>query len=198
MGTNTEYKERNERQIREQWRTQDALAGRSGCFPASTLVLTPTGPRPILEISAGEMVVSLDPQTGERFHRRVVRRKDYMKAQLWEIVTDGRSTPITTTRHHLFLTQRGWVQARRLRSGDELQTASSLHAKVVDVWKTEVLAPVHNLITEGEHTFIADGCIVHNFAYCRALRTWLHQRWESLSAKRLRGSRLAELAPGGI
>jgi hypothetical protein len=121
-----------------------------------------------------------------------------MNAQLWEIVTDGSSTPITTTRHHLFLTQRGWMQARRLRRGDELQTANSLRSQVVEVRKTEVLAPVHNLITEGEHTFIADGCIVHNFAYCRALRTWLHQRWETLSAKRLRGSRLAKLAADGI
>ncbi len=46
---------------------------------------------------------------------------------------------------------------------------------VAKIVLTNTYEPVFNLYTEGEHTFIADGSVVHNFSYFRTLRTVFHQ-----------------------
>jgi hypothetical protein len=35
--------------------------------------------------------------------------------------------------------------------------------------------PVYNLYTAGEHTFVVEGIVVHNFSHLRVLRTWMHR-----------------------
>ena len=49
-------------------------------------------------------------------------------------------------------------------------------AHVVEVLTEPGPEPVYNLYTAGEHSFIVEGCVVHNFTTMRVVRTWLH-RW---------------------
>jgi hypothetical protein len=35
--------------------------------------------------------------------------------------------------------------------------------------------PVYNLFTTGEHSYVVDGFVAHNFTHLRVLRTWWHR-----------------------
>ena len=41
--------------------------------------------------------------------------------------------------------------------------------------QTERVEPVFNLLTDVDHTFVAAGCVVHNFTYFRKVRVWWHR-----------------------
>lgn len=147
-----------------------------GCFPASTPILTPRGWVRIGDLREGDLVVSYARAAGRTRIRTVTRRLDHAPAQIWEIALEGTRDVISTTASHPFLTQRGWIFARRLESGDLLITLEG-PKRVGSIRKTDRLEAVHNLFTTGEHTFIVQGHVVaHNFAYLRALRLWWH-RW---------------------
>jgi len=77
------------------------------CFPAGTLVDTPSGPRKIETLKAGELVLSA---TG------VNRIRDTMCNPAESLVKitalDGRT--VICTPNHTFLTQKGWIKAAQL------------------------------------------------------------------------------------
>jgi hypothetical protein len=45
----------------------------------------------------------------------------------------------------------------------------------VEGFSTEPAEPVYNIHTTGEHNFIADGVVAHNFTEFRRLRTLFHR-----------------------
>ena len=149
-----------------------------GCFPSSTLILTSTGWRQISSIDAGDQVISFNQGDSAPCISTVTQRLDHSKAILWEIHTTANSEPFRCTAIHAYLTTRGWVQARQLRTGDELlglNLQGTFRAKVTDVTESNKFEVVHNLYTTGAHNFIADGFVVHNFSYFRDLRTLWHR-----------------------
>ena len=97
------------------------------------------------------------------------------KITIWEIHLIGVEDPISTTKTHSFLTKRGWQRTDRLREGDAITTTGEHEAIVASVVKTERVEPVFNLLTDVDHTFVAGGCVVHNFTYLRRLRVWWHK-----------------------
>jgi hypothetical protein len=165
---------------RHRQRTAAALTGRSSCFTSNTPVLTSEGWRRIDEIEPGQTIMTID-RKGTLVGRRVAKRKDYSARGVWLIQTAGRVEPVETTGSHTLLTARGWVRTSRLRVGDILVAPDADHGRVTQVIRTSRFQPVHNLITEGEHTFIAAGFVVHNFTHFRAIRTALYQLWELIS-----------------
>lgn len=148
------------------------------CFPASTLILTPNGMRKISTMQAGDQVISFAQDRLTPRVSTVTKRLDHAKTVIWEIGTTYRSTPIRCTAIHAYLTNRGWVQARHLCIGDELIGASA-HGKaphrVTKISEGASLELVYNLHTSSDHTFVADGFVVHNFSHFRMLRTVWHQ-----------------------
>jgi hypothetical protein len=179
MGTNSKIKEAHQQQLRDSWKFQDQMAaasrGRGGgggsCFPASALVLTPGGEREMADIQPGSLVVST-AESGAVATRRVLKKKVHRRGRLWRVECAGESAAIDVTKRHSFLTDRGWVQAWRLRPGDRLRGIDASYRHVVTIGVTNEIVPVFNLITESEHTFVVHGCIVHNYTYWRSLRTW--------------------------
>jgi len=150
----------------------------SGCFPASALILTPSGPRSIASIQPGEVVTSYKKDTSTTCLAIVTARLDHSPSVIWQIQTADQATPLRSTAIHAYLTSRGWIQACQLLPGDELLGAgpSGQHTTTVTtVTETNTMETVHNLITTGEHNFIADGFVVHNFTYLRVPRTWWHR-----------------------
>jgi Pretoxin HINT domain len=151
--------------------------GRPGetCFAGSTLILTPDGWQPILDLRRGSQVVSYDRLTGKTSVRQVKQVKDHKPEIIWEIHFTQTKRPICTTKSHSFLTNRGWRTTRQLRSGDVMTTVGGREAVVASVIATSRAEPVFNLLTGVEHTFVAEGCVVHNFTYFRNLRVWWHK-----------------------
>ena len=147
--------------------------GGGSCFAPWTRVLTVAGEREVQDIQAGESILSYDPASGRLVARAVSRRHDHAEGRLWHIVTSRDRRPIAVTRWHSFLTHRGWVWAWRLRAGEELISGTGRPSVVRSVMRTAHSSPVYNLTTQREHTFIADGFVVHNYSFFRQTRSWM-------------------------
>ena len=149
-------------------------ASGSGCFPAAARVLTATGYRPISDIEPGDLVVSYAPDGGTTL-RPVTRKLVHGSCTIQRVVlTDG--APLRATANHKVLTARGWLQVKDLRPGDELVRVEG-RSTVGEVEAEATPEPVYNLYTAGEHTFVVEGVVVHNFTHLRVLRTWMHRWW---------------------
>jgi hypothetical protein len=159
----------------------------SGCFPASALVLTPGGWKPISSFEVGDHVLSFCRLTGAMRTRTVTRRIDHSPRPIWAIETTDSARKIESTIGHPFLTQRGWVRAFQLRAGDQLTVAGPTKYQSVDVViaarRTSREEAVHNLHTTGENNFIVSGVVAHNFSVFRNLRGWLHNIRHELAQK---------------
>ena len=177
----------------EEWKTSQGIEGnyqKSGgssggggsCFPASALVLTPQGWKELGKVQVGSIVISYDSVSGKAYPREVMKKLEHPHTTIWEIKLSMQSKPILTTSHHRFLTQRGWVQTKQLKSGDEILTVTEKFVqdseRVMTVEKRGKQEPVFNLHTAIEHTYIVSGCVVHNFAYFLKLRTWWHRNFK--------------------
>lgn len=151
--------------------------GGGGCFTANMLVLMADGTeKPIADIMAGEMVMSLDPGTNTLVSARVQNIMIPRICNIYEVrLTNGKV--IETTIEHPFRTADGrWVnidpnathapnvgsQMHKIREGMLLRGAegSARIAKIVDTGRMET---VYNLSSVGiHHTYFVEGMCVHN------------------------------------
>jgi Pretoxin HINT domain len=149
------------------------------CFPSSALVRTPRGYEMICKLNTGDSVICYDELSGAFAAREVTRRIDYPAAILWDIHMVGLPVPVATTASHPFLTTSGWKCAIQLSPGDQLiafdERGGFKHETVLSVENTDRRQAVYNLHTAGDHTYIVDGLIVHNFVYFRTFRTHWHR-----------------------
>ncbi len=81
------------------------------CFPAGTMISTPSGSRPIENIQVGDSVQTL---AGSKTVTRVYANP--LTGRLCEVNAGSRS--VKCTPNHPFLTQRGWIEAGEIRPGD--------------------------------------------------------------------------------
>ncbi len=182
-----EQQHRHNEEVRKREEEQAAQARKDRgptCFVSSSSILTPYGDRAIANVERGDVVLSYDALTGNLTERTVVRRRDHDFAKIWEIKTSANRI-IGTTPPHPFLTHRGWVRAKHVRIGDILVTASGLGQEVQESFQSSRVEPVHNLYTEGENNFVVEGCVAHNFAYLRHLRSaWCSIRCKIIKTER--------------
>lgn len=89
------------------------LDGRT-CLVAGSLVDTPEGPRPIEEISEGDMVIG-----GSGAHKKVSGTLKSSTRRLCRVRLSTGET-VTCTPDHMFWTAKGWVEAQDLLAGISL------------------------------------------------------------------------------
>jgi hypothetical protein len=137
------------------------------CFGAGTPVLTPDGERPIESITAGDVVIARDPESGESSPRTVLATKiTHDKPSLRLELRDrrGRSEAITVTAEHPFYVEsRGWTAAAELEPSDRVTTPDGA-TEVVSLAMRAEIEPVYNLEVEGLHTYFVGRthALVHN------------------------------------
>jgi hypothetical protein len=128
-----------------------------GCFPAGTRVATPTGPRAIESIKAGEVVTLVGPDgTAMSGPVHSVFKTDN---RLVEIRTEAGSIRTTLTQP-LCLTAGGFRTAEDLKAGDQIwrwADGKRQATRVTGVAKTDVDAPVFNLVVGESAIFVAGG-----------------------------------------
>jgi hypothetical protein len=149
----------------------------TGCFPATTHILTPTSHREIGDIEPGDTVLSTNA-SGQLVRATVTAKKSYGSSPITRIILGGESRDLRTTAHHSFKTDSGWKRASQLQAGDTLlRVDDSGESRLVRIAAitTEAPEPVFNLYTTGPHNFIAEGVLAHNFTELRWLRTWAHR-----------------------
>lgn len=135
---------------------------KGGCFPAGTLVDTPTGKQFIERLNPGDLVTAVDSM-GRRQSTHVVAVLQTTSPLLTLSTTAG--ALITTPDHPLALQVDLFRQASEIRLGSTLQFWNGARAAGVLVTSKPAPGPtqiVYNLEVEEPHTFIASGFVVHN------------------------------------
>lgn len=163
----------------------------NGCFPVNARVLTPNGYRSIAQVLPGDSILSYD-QRRKKITQRVVRKNHkYRPCPIWNVAFTSGWPTLRVTGHHTMLTSRGWCRVDRLSSGDCLRGINGEEFEIRKVIATPETEPVYNLITYGEHNFIVDDFVAHNFTDLRRLKTY----WYRLFLDHLRAAPAENLVP---
>ncbi len=153
--------------------TSSPITTSDGCFPAGTLIATPSGGIDIASMKVGDLVLAFDPRRSVLRSRRILDVRKHEKNTIWEMVfTDGNR--LRTTASHSFCVSGTWKQARHIVASDCL---NSIHAsgrittrQVASSFSTTEVEEVFNLIVDGDFSFVADGVMAHSFTHFRLLR----------------------------
>jgi hypothetical protein len=127
-----------------------SLPAHPECFAPGTLVWTQEGPRPIEEVTIGDMVLAQNPTTGELAYRPVLDTTVGDPVPVLKLTFSGET--ITSTLGHRF-----WVNGRGWQMAKHLKPAMALHAldqgvDVAAIEKGEDI-PCYNLVVDEFHTF---------------------------------------------
>ncbi|MFM7888319.1 MAG: polymorphic toxin-type HINT domain-containing protein [Pseudanabaena sp.] len=134
------------------------------CFVAGTEILTTEGIKNIEDIKVGDWVIADDPNTvGEIEAKQVLQTFVHDVASVVDIYLNGEK--ITTTDNHPFWVEnKGWVEAKDLQAGDQLQNDKEENVTVDHIEHRLDNVKVYNFEVQGFHTyFVSDlGILVHN------------------------------------
>lgn len=133
------------------------------CFPAGTMIATPSGDVPIERVQVGDEVLT-------RYGPRRVARAHVNEHDGALVTVTAGEQAVTATANHPFWTERGWVRADALERGDTIQLVTHERVQVSSVehvgFSDAVL--VYNLTVEEHPEYFANSILVHNCEYCAA------------------------------
>lgn len=101
------------------------------CFPAGTRVATKEGSKFIEDIAVGDMVCAEDTVTGERYYRKVLRRKETTREKLVK-VTHADGFFLCTPEHKIWTVEDGYTRADQLRNHHHLRVLRSDSSKKLE------------------------------------------------------------------
>lgn len=143
------------------------------CFAKGTLVETTEGKKPIEDIRIGDYVWSYDTLHKQYGYKQVLKAFSRYSDKLVELQIGNEK--ITVTAEHPFYSNREWIEAGHLRTGDVLYT---MEGKIALLKKVRVLSQpvvlhaepyeesqeVYNLEVEDWHTYFVgeEGILTHN------------------------------------
>ena len=136
-----------------------------GVAPAGQRLLTSVGLRPVAEIAPGDVVVTYDPEHQVSAERTVLSVETLSPEPIWEIGVRGDERDeigriLRTTRHHRFLTPRGWRRVDRLRPGDYVASADvdgeRLRAEIAFARPTPAVEAVYAVAVGGDQPLIVE------------------------------------------
>lgn len=128
----------------------------SGCFLAGTMVETPEGPKDIEKLRTGDTVLSADSWGNVREATITSTYRNFAREFL---VINGR---LRVTATHPFRVGSKWVDAGQLRVGDTLVNRAGKGEVVLSKRLIQKGVRVYNVEVAGDHTFFANGLLVHN------------------------------------
>jgi Domain of unknown function (DUF4157)/Pretoxin HINT domain len=134
------------------------------CFATGTLVWTPSGPRPIDSLAAGDMVLSQDFTLGRAVPRRVLGIYRNQTQSFYRVNVEG-TVILATGMHRFWVESLGdWVAARHLEQGMPLRLVSGAIASIQSIEAEEANgAATWNLqIEDLPNYFVGPGTLVHN------------------------------------
>ena len=147
-------------------------------FSAETLVMTPSGTKPIAELVEGELVLAYNEATGEIGAYPIVDTISHVDAEIVLLTIDD-ETLETTAEHPFYELQSApwlavgqtagrWTDAIKLQAGDRLWKADGTNGVVRAVAVMPVSQRMYNLTVAEAHTFfVGNGqWLVHNNGPC--------------------------------
>lgn len=139
-------------------------------FAADTGVVTINGTVPIAELEAGDLVLAMDPESGETTYRTVRAVLEHGDRLVELRVGDG---SLTTTEDHPFwnVTDAEWQAADDLDRGDLVRTRDGVAEVHGIVAGPAMWGQAFNINVDGLHTYFVDAgaeeVLVHNSHTCR-------------------------------
>ena len=142
-----------------------AASQNMACFIAGTMVLTATGLVAIEKLSAGDVVISTNPDTLETAGKTVLETYVRKVDKLVHLTINGEEI-VTTDNHPFYVQGRGFINAGNLLVGDKLISVNG-EDLFVEKHRVEELhepATVYNFQVEDYHTyFVGESAVwVHN------------------------------------
>ena len=146
----------------------------SQCFVQGTLVLTADEAIPIETVLAGMQVWAMNPETGEKALKKVVRTFVNESDELIHVHT-GDDEIVCTPEHPFYVPTKGWTGAAQLRAGDILVLSNGSYVTVEKI-QHEILedpVKVYNFEVEDLHTYFVgeSSVLVHNLCHANSLKT---------------------------
>ncbi|NND96374.1 MAG: hypothetical protein HKN47_03480 [Pirellulaceae bacterium] len=133
-----------------------------GCFPAGTLVTTPSGSERIENLAPGSVVITLDDDGAPQ--PRPIRNIFVVDNDVLKIQTDFGSF-VTTETQPLRLANGTTTGAGALSHADAIlrwESGKTIPAKILSIQKQYRATRVHNLVFDQTTHFIANGYIVRS------------------------------------
>jgi RHS repeat-associated protein len=139
-------------------------AGKTGCFVAGTLVQTSEGLLPIEDILVGDLVWSMDSNTGNPGLASVSRIIRSQTVRVIDVRLDDQTLIQTTPEHPFWVLDEGWKEAAEIVPGSRLLRKGSGTPAVISINEKPAIADVYNLEVKGPHAyFVTEGeILVHN------------------------------------
>ena len=134
------------------------------CFSPDTLVLTPQGPRPIDQLSAGDLVWTFDFASRKRHARPILQLHRGHTLAFHRLLTD-RGEIVATSQHRFWVeSDLAWRTAHTLSPGEILRDADGGRLLVLENAREAVdTAATCTLSVEECHNFfVGPGALVHN------------------------------------
>lgn len=132
-----------------------------GCFLDTTRILTSLGYIPLAEVKVGMKVLSSDG----KFHKVYDKISKSISEPMYNVKVGKRILKMTSNHEVLFSDQR-WVSASDLKVGDFCLVGINLvPQQITNITTFNYTGKVYDLSVEGQHSYNADGVIVHNSAF---------------------------------
>jgi len=156
----------------EQERQRRQHPGGPDCFPVGTNILTPLGSVDISTVTIGYVVLSYNFEKQHMEPKRVLKIvPGHLSSNLISMKFSNDET-LKCTKNHPFRVDNKWMKAKNLE-GQMILLKSANDDKLVKVehvYAIEDKVEVYNLIVEDNYNFIAEGAVVHSFAYFRSFQ----------------------------
>jgi hypothetical protein len=159
-------------QIPYVWGGTAVPGGADCCLTADAQVLTAAGPKPIIDVTAGDVVLTWED--GACMPWRVVRRSAPRRQMTYRVVTA--TAKLDASGNHPFLTGDRpagwqWTEVDDLRPGDLAVRFEDGRFRSEPVLAIEPLgeADTYDITVDGTHNFIANGLVVHNSGFTQAV-----------------------------
>jgi len=142
-----------------------------GCFEYDTQIVLADGSREaigrIVEQRLPVDVLSYDPLTGRIVPRRIVNWFDNGETDAFLHFEVAGGHRFAATENHLIFTPGGEVKAGDLQIGDDVLVMKGMGSAPAKIIARAMQAPTgsthrFDLEVEGQHTYLADGVVVHN------------------------------------
>jgi len=135
--------------------------GGKGCFAAGTLIQTENGFKKIEDINPGDLVKSFDYEGNINLNK--VTHVFYHPNEVVDQITLWNGTRLLVTDNHWILTENNtFKEARHFELEEAFIGVNNTRLPIRKIEKSHSLTPVYNLTVENDHTYIANGVLVHN------------------------------------
>ena len=144
------------------------------CFIAGTLILTEKGIEEIENIKIGDYVLSYNERTGDKEYKKVVNTFNYLKTELYHIITNDNQKISVTPEHPFYVLGEGWIMAKDLIVGDMFFALSGNTVAIREIRHEFLKEPilVYNFeVSENHNYFVLGKAVLPTASFILVLNT---------------------------